>query len=169
MRKLVFAVLLSSLFASGVTGCKSSGSSTPYLAPPQVTAVEVTPSDTTIALNTGQQFTATAVFSDNSTRDVTSEATWTSSDPSIAAVSPSGATVSAVTTTFTTGTLFGIAEGSTLIKATWNGVSGTGHLKVKRAGLSSIAVTPTAPAIAKGTMRVLLDRAAPMSKNATSA
>ena len=62
-------------------------------------------------LNTTRQFTARGIYTDNSTRDITSQVTWQSSAPAIAAVSGSGS-VSALTDGITsiTASLSGITS-----------------------------------------------------------
>jgi RHS repeat-associated protein len=57
---------------------------------PPFTAVRVTPASPTITSGQGQQFTAVAVAADNSTIDVTSRATWSSSDPTVATIDANG-------------------------------------------------------------------------------
>jgi uncharacterized protein YjdB len=64
-----------------------------------------------------QFFKATATYSDGTTEDVTSHATWTSSDPTIATVGDTG--------------LAGAhGEGSTTITATYGGMTRTANLSV---------------------------------------
>ena len=50
-------------------------------------SIEVTPADASIADGTTQQFTATGVYTDASTQDLTTEVTWASSDDAVATVS----------------------------------------------------------------------------------
>jgi uncharacterized protein YjdB len=57
-----------------------------------------------------QQFTATALSTDTSTADITSQATWASSDQSVAVVS-------------STGIVTGIAPGKADITAFYSGVT----------------------------------------------
>jgi len=83
-----------------------------------VVSIIVTPNPGTInALGQSIQYTATATYSDNSTADVTSTATWAINDPSIA--SNDGA-----------GKFTAIKEGWTYITATLNGVTGAANLNV---------------------------------------
>lgn len=97
-----------------------------------LTAVQVTPTNPDVPVNATRQFTATAVFSDNSTRDVTSAATWSSSDSTIAVVTGSGANIGRATA---------IADGRATITATYKGMSGSTNLVAST--LQSISVTPT--------------------------
>ncbi len=94
-------------------------------------AVLSLPAGTTKAL------TVTAVYSDNSNADVTSQVTWTSGQASTAFVD-------------TTGLLHGIASGITTIDAHLSGVDGTAAVTVGNATLTSIALTPSAPTLPLG-------------------
>ena len=69
------------------------------------------------ALGSTSPFTATATFSDGSTQDVTSKATWVSFTPSVATVSSSGVVTA-------------VAGGTAVLKATYQGSSGTFTLTV---------------------------------------
>lgn len=53
-------------------------------------SIEVTPADPFVAASHPQQLTATGTFSDSSTQDLTAVVEWTSSNPSVIAVSPTG-------------------------------------------------------------------------------
>ncbi|NNU14609.1 DUF1566 domain-containing protein, partial [Vibrio parahaemolyticus] len=98
----------------------------------EMTGLEVTPETAEIAMGQEQQFTATAIFSDTSTEDVTAYAdtSWVSSTN---AASLSGATA---------GLASGDNVGNTVITATFNGFSDTANLTVTAAVLESIEVTP---------------------------
>lgn len=84
-----------------------------------------------------QQFKATATYSDGTSKDVTSTATWSSANVMVATVNASGLAAA-------------VAAGSSLITATSGAVSGSATLTVTTATLSAIAVTPAAPAIPVG-------------------
>jgi hypothetical protein len=102
------------------------------------------------------QFTATAVFTDNSTRNVTTLATWSSSNSAIAVVANSGPTIGRATA---------LAEGTSTITATYQGSSGTSLLTVA-ASVQSIAVTPANPTTVLG-LPVAFVATAILSNNAT--
>jgi trimeric autotransporter adhesin len=108
-----------------------------------VTSVAVSPSTKSIVQGTSTQFTATATYSDGSTRDVSNSAVWSSSNTSIAGVT---------TSTSTGGAAQGISAGSSTITATIGGKSGTATLTVTAATLQSIAINANAT-IAKGTTK----------------
>jgi hypothetical protein len=115
-----------------------SGSTNLTVTAAQLVLVEVTPANPSIAKGTTQPFTAKGVYTDGTTRDLTSQVTWSSSNPGVASVSNGLAT--------------GLSVGTTTITATdsASGVSGSTNLMVTAAQLVSIAVTPTNPSVAKG-------------------
>lgn len=49
-----------------------------------LSSIAVTPSNSTIAVGTSQQFTATGTYQNGSTQDITTQVTWSSSNPSVA-------------------------------------------------------------------------------------
>jgi len=55
--------------------------------PASLVSIAVTPANASIASGTSQQFTATGTYTDESTQNLTTAATWTSSAPSVAAIS----------------------------------------------------------------------------------
>lgn len=111
-----------------------------------ITSLNVTPSNPSVARGTMQQYTATATFTDATTQDVTQNTTWTALD---LAPSVNVASVDA------TGLAVGKNLGGATITATFSGKSATARLTVTPAVLSSIAVSPSAPSIAKGTTQQL--------------
>ena len=115
-----------------------SGTATLKVTAAVVTAIQVTPPNPSIAVGTAEQFTATAYFSDGTTQDVTLTATWASSVPDKANVSP-------------TGLATGVVPGQTSITASFGGESGQTNLMVTPAVITSITVTPPTPSIASGT------------------
>jgi uncharacterized protein YjdB len=100
----------------------------------------VTPTNPSIPVGATRQFTATAVFTDNSIRDVTASATWSSSDNGVAVVSSSGGGI---------GRASAVAEGKATITATYKGLSGSSLLSVA-GSVQSISVTPTNPTTVLG-------------------
>jgi hypothetical protein len=82
-----------------------------------LTSITIVPAMPDITLDGSQQFTATGNFSDGSTEQLTDQVTWTSSDASVATMSPDGLASPAGT-------------GTTTITATMNGVKGTATLTV---------------------------------------
>ncbi len=103
----------------------------------ELRSVTVTPADSRIAGTTLQQLTATGRYSDDSERDVTADAVWTSSEAAVATVS--GGLVSPA------------GPGTTTITASTGGRSGSTSLTVTNAQLQTIDVAPPNPSIANGT------------------
>jgi uncharacterized protein YjdB len=99
-----------------------------------LTTIVVTPSTTVVGVNGNVQFTATGVFTDNSTQDLTSQAAWSSSVANYALISNSGLAT-------------GLSAGTTTITAAYGGVSGSATLSVTTATLVSINVTPANPVV----------------------
>ena len=104
---------------------------------PALVSIAVTPPDPSVAAGLTEQFTATGTYSDHSTQDLTSQVTWASAALSAASITPAGLAT-------------GVAIGPAAISATLNGVTGSTVLTVTAALLSSIAVTPSSPSLAKG-------------------
>ncbi len=96
-------------------------------------SITLSPTSASIAKGLTQQFTATGHYSDSSTQNLTSSATWTSNSNSIATVAAGLAT--------------GVAAGSTTITAASGSVSGSATLTVTAPVLTSIDVTPANPTI----------------------
>jgi uncharacterized protein YjdB len=57
---------------------------------PSIQKIAVTPAGPSLVWGQSQQMTATATFSDGTARDVTRQATWRSSDPTVIAVNTAG-------------------------------------------------------------------------------
>ena len=101
-------------------------------------SIAVTPANSSMAVGTTKQFTATGTFSDSSTQDITAVVVWTSSSPAAATISAQGLASS-------------VATGSTTITAAFGSVNASTGLTVSTAHLVSITVAPANPRIAKGT------------------
>jgi uncharacterized protein YjdB len=133
-----------------------SGTATLTVTDPPLSYVQVTPTNPSIPVGATQQFTATAVFTDNSTRNVTATATWTSSKSTVAVVMNNGGTI---------GRASALAEGTATITATYGGMSGTSQLSVA-GSVQSITVTPVNPTTVIG-VSVAFTATAILSNNAT--
>jgi Bacterial Ig-like domain (group 2) len=136
--------------AAGLVSAKSAGSSAITAASGGLTSsmsltvvaatlksLVVTPANPAVIKNATQQFTATGTFSDGSTQNLTSSVVWSSATPSVATIA-------------STGLATAISAGSSIIQAASGSITGTTSLTVTSATLSSIAVTPANPSIAKG-------------------
>ncbi len=110
---------------------------------PTLQSIAVTPSPGSIAVGSTIAFTATGHYSDGSTKNVTTQAAWSSSSSSVAAVVSN------------TGVATGMAAGGPVaITASLSGVRGTASLTVTApppsVTLQSITVTPSPVSIAVG-------------------
>jgi hypothetical protein len=94
----------------------------------------------TIAPLTRLPYAARGVFSDNTTQEITADATWTST-------TPAAATVSNVTPK---GVATGVAVGGTVLQASFGGTTGTAPLIISAASLTSITLTPGTSGVAIG-------------------
>ena len=100
--------------------------------PPTLTGISVTPSNVTIEEGKTQQFTATGIYSDSSSSDITNQVSWTSTDET-------------TTTINSTGLAYGNSEGTTTIRATSDSIVGS----------TSLTVTAVAPPPPVGTVSVI--------------
>lgn len=98
-----------------------SGNTTMTVTAAVLTSITVTPANASIPVNTNIAYTATGVFSDASTENITREVTWRSSNNSVAAISNADGTHGVAT---------GVGIGSTTISATRGAVSGSTALSV---------------------------------------
>ena len=102
-------------------------------------SITITPNSPSIADGTSQQFTATGTFSDGTTRDLSSQVVWSSSNPQTLTIDANGDATSD-------------GVGSAQVTATLNGVSSTsGQVTVTPATIVSLVVTPATTLLAKGT------------------
>ena len=106
-------------------------------------SIQVTPPNPSIPQGLTQQFTATGIYQNSPPVDLTAQATWSSSNKGVAIVSNDTGSAGLATPVN--------AGGPITITATFTGISGTANLTVTSATLTSIAVTPVNPSIAKGT------------------
>ncbi len=95
--------------------------------------IEVTPVDQTIPKGTDLDFTATGVYTDSTTVDMTDSVLWESTNDPIASISNVPGTEGRAT---------GNTVGKVTISATGSGKSGSTSLTVDAAALASISVTP---------------------------
>jgi uncharacterized protein YjdB len=116
------------------------GSTPVTVTAPSITSISVTPDDMTLAIGVGEQYIASAIYSDGSIQDLVTGVTWTSSNTSVATVDSDG-----LATT--------LAAGTTTITATVGTFTDTSVITVVPAHLQSITLTPTNVTLAGGTQR----------------
>jgi len=101
-------------------------------------SITVTPANPGIPNGTAQQFTATGLFVDDSSQDLTSLVTWTSSNTAIATINSAGLAT-------------GVGVGAATITATSGDFSGSAALAVTPAVLVSLAISPQNKTLLKRT------------------
>lgn len=100
--KIASALSLCFIMSVALMNCMGAGTVSVTL-----TSIAVTPANTSIVVGDTQQFTATGTYSDETTSVITTEVTWSSSNPAVATVS-----------TTTPGLVTGVAAGTVTITAT---------------------------------------------------
>jgi 6-phosphogluconolactonase (cycloisomerase 2 family)/urocanate hydratase len=118
-----------------------SGTTGLTVTPAALVSIGVTPANPSIANGTNQQFNATGTYTDNSTQNLTTLVTWSSSDTSIASISNASNS---------NGLATALSQGSATITAALGSATGSTNLTVTPATLVSIAVTPPNSSIANG-------------------
>jgi len=131
-KKIFNALVIGSLISLPLAGCDNDDDAAPAPAPASLTEVRVAPIQVNVLEGAAQKFTATAYFSDSTATDVTSTATWSTSDAAVATVDGNGAAT-------------GVANGDADITATYsqNGVekAGKANLHVESASVTITALT----------------------------
>ncbi|MBW4055427.1 MAG: Ig-like domain-containing protein [Proteobacteria bacterium] len=95
-----------------------SAKTTLNVTPASLLSIAVTPSNPVIDIGTTQQFSATGTFSDNATRDLTAQVTWSSSASSIAGITSDGRATAVATGTAAITAAFGVVSGSQNLNVT---------------------------------------------------
>lgn len=126
-------VLIGMIF---LVGCSSSSNEV-VTPPPSVTAIQVTPAFATVAVDTEGAMRATAYLSDDSFFDVTTDATWTSSDVSVVQVDSN------------TGHALALLAGTATLTASYENQSDTSEITVTAVTLDRIDVAPADESVAK--------------------
>ena len=106
-------------------------------------SIAVTPANARLPAGYSLQYTATATYSDSSTRNVTTQVTWASSNTAIATISNAASSQ---------GLAMGVAASATPVQVTGtlSGVSGSTPLTVTSSKLSTVAITPSPFSVAAG-------------------
>jgi hypothetical protein len=134
---LAAALALGSVTISATSG-SISGSTTVTVEPAVLSSITVRPGKGKIAQLTTEQFHAVGTYTDGTTRNLTREVSWTSSDATVATITG-------------TGLASGLAPGTATITATLGSLSGSATLEVTNATVVSITVSPSGRTIALGT------------------
>ncbi|MGV3624778.1 MAG: beta strand repeat-containing protein [Archangium sp.] len=107
-----------------------------------MTSLTVAPATVDLITGNTRQLNATARFSDGSSQDLTTQVTWSSSAPNVAAVD-------------SLGVVRGVTMGTATITATRGGFTATTTVTTTTATLMSIELSPTTLSIARGLTRQL--------------
>ncbi len=107
-----------------------------------LTAIAVAPDLPTVPAGVKVPFTATGIFSDQTSQNLTSQVTWATADSTVATITAAGLAQGAL-------------AGATTISATLGSLSGSTTITVTSAALQSLDVFPAAVSIAKGTTTTL--------------
>lgn len=116
------------------------GSTSVSVTAPSITSISVTPDDMTLAIGVGEQYTASAIYSDGSIQDLVTGVSWTSSNSNAATIDSNG-----LATT--------LGAGTTTITATVGAFTDSSVITVVAAHLQTITLTPTAVTMASGTQQ----------------
>jgi hypothetical protein len=114
-----------------------SGSATLTVTAPTLVSITLSPQDATIPAGATQQFTATGVYSDGSTQDLTSTTTWSSPPSVVIAIN-------------NTGIAAGLFQGTATIQASSGSVNASTTVTVAAPAIVSIAVSPSTAMLAQG-------------------
>ena len=141
LRKLTFSLLLIGLLlaillvSARIYFARSGVEEAPGA--PVLISISLTPQTTSINLNPSRAFTATANYSDGSKKDLTTRATWTSSDSAAVGI---GADEVAKA----------LKEGAARIEAIYESQGGSAEVSVGPSALVAIAIAPAGVSIAEG-------------------
>ena len=103
------------------------GSTTLTVIAPILNRVTISPVNSSIMAGTTEQFTATGIYSDSSTQNITGVAAWTSSSQAVATIS-------------STALATAVASGTTTITASYTGLTASTTLIVQASGLGGITI-----------------------------
>lgn len=110
-----------------------------------IQSIEVTPTSHTVPIGWHQTFTATGVFSDSSTQDITNAVQWQTNNANAVTVSNTSGNI---------GLAVAVASGTATITANFSyagaSASGTSGLTVSSYTLQSLSVTPNSTLLAPG-------------------
>lgn len=117
-----------------------SGSASLVVTPVTLDSIVITPLNSSVVAGLDRQFTATGVYSDGTSENITSLVSWTSSDNDVALPNAD--------MTSSSGLIAGVSAGSVQIQASLDGTSAATTLNVTATTLSSISVTPVTSVVA---------------------
>jgi uncharacterized protein YjdB len=127
----------------------TSGSATITVRAPTLTNLLILPTSATLAVGETRRFTAQAVYSNNTTVDVTEQATWTSTNTAVATVSNAAGTK---------GSVSAIGPGTSTIRVTFGGRTASAPVTIARitgiqiriTNLTGFPIPPISPPLTVG-------------------
>lgn len=137
MIKLLWSGLLMMLV---LTGCGWNGTPTRNNDFTPLTSIEIVAVSSIIAAQTSTQLTVKGNFSGLYTRDITSQAVWSSDSPTVAEFS----------TASSPNRVTGKSPGVAVLTAVVGNVSASYSLTVSSAAITALTITPVAPSVPKG-------------------
>jgi hypothetical protein len=115
-------VLLALSLSVALSGCLGTGSSSPQSKTgPTVTSISLSPQNSAVTAGKTLQFSAQATYSDGSSHDITSSATWQTSDSTVATVSGgnvSGIKPGVIQVKVSSGTGAGVVSATVILNVT---------------------------------------------------
>ncbi|MGJ8668488.1 MAG: beta strand repeat-containing protein [Oceanococcus sp.] len=104
-----------------------------------LSSIEIDPPSASIAKGTSQTFTATGIYSDNTTQDISTAVNWTSSNSAVGSISNLSGTE---------GEVQGLDVGDSTIGASFQGETASADLTVTAAAVTSLAIEPADATVA---------------------
>ena len=123
---------------------------------PTLASIAVTPTNPTIQVGATQQFTATGTYSDGTAQNLTSQVTWASTSPAVAAIIANS------------GLATGVGVGTSAISASLGGIVSTPQTVQVKSGGATVNLALNKPAVASSIEKSTLPAAAAFDGNATT-
>ncbi len=126
----------------GITGSADLTVTTQAFEPAALISIEITPQEASVEVGSSLQFKAVGTYDDSSSRDITAQADWSSSDPAVATINADGLASA-------------VSAGAAAIRAEMDGVTSSANLKVtvqevEPAVLTEIGITPQEASVEVG-------------------
>ena len=136
---LATGIAVGSAQVSASVGGQTATTQSLNVTPATLSSITINPNSPSFASGSVQQFTATGIFSDGTTQDLSTQAVWSSSSPQVLTINAQGLATSS-------------GSGAVQVSAVFSGVTGTtGTVQMTAATLSSLSITPASAQVAKGT------------------
>ena len=130
-KKILLGILILCLMVPLLAGCGDDNTEPASQEEPTLQSIAVNPVTVTVGVDETMQFWAMATYSDDSTGDVTSQATWSSSDTTVATISAEGLATAK-------------ASGESTIIATLEGENASATLAVSTVAPATVTIVDSA-------------------------